>query len=87
MAAPGEIRLPPLGRNRWPLTQIAPRVALGHVAARCRPRGDLRDKERRTLASHYLVRLPYSDVAAVLGGTAAARRGVADGLGAVRVAR
>ena len=46
---------------------------------------DLPDKQRQTVAYHYLVGLPYKDVAEIVGGTvAAARRASADGLAALR---
>jgi RNA polymerase sigma factor (sigma-70 family) len=42
-------------------------------------------KQRQTIAYHYLAGLPYADVAAVIGGTAAAaRRAAADGIAALR---
>jgi RNA polymerase sigma factor (sigma-70 family) len=45
----------------------------------------LPDKQRRAVAYHYLAGLPYADVAAVLGGSAAAaRRAAADGIAALR---
>jgi RNA polymerase sigma factor (sigma-70 family) len=45
----------------------------------------LPDKQRRAVAYHHLVGLPYKDVAEILGGTAAAaRRAASDGLSALR---
>jgi RNA polymerase sigma factor (sigma-70 family) len=45
----------------------------------------LPDKQRRSVAYHYLAGLPYADVAAILGGTAeAARRSAADGIATLR---
>lgn len=45
----------------------------------------LPDKQRHAVAYHYLVGLPYTDVAAILGGTAtAARRSAADGIATLR---
>jgi RNA polymerase sigma factor (sigma-70 family) len=45
----------------------------------------LPDKQRRSVAYHYLAGLPYADVAAILGGTAeAARRAAADGIATLR---
>jgi len=42
-------------------------------------------KQRETLAYHYIAGLPYAEVAAILGGTAAAaRRAAADGIAALR---
>jgi RNA polymerase sigma factor (sigma-70 family) len=42
-------------------------------------------RQRECIAYHYLAGLPYADVAAVLGGTAAAaRRAAADGIAALR---
>ncbi|MFD7922330.1 RNA polymerase sigma factor [Streptomyces sp. NPDC059740] len=42
---------------------------------------DLPERQRLTVAYHYLAGLPYKDVAAIIGGTpAAARRAAADGL-------
>jgi RNA polymerase sigma factor (sigma-70 family) len=42
-------------------------------------------KQRQTVAYHYLVGLPYDEVAEILGGTAAAaRRAAADGITALR---
>src|SRR3954449_178402 len=45
----------------------------------------LPDKQRQSVAYHYLGGLPYSEVASILGGTAAAaRRAAADGITALR---
>jgi RNA polymerase sigma factor (sigma-70 family) len=45
----------------------------------------LPDKQRQTVAYHHLAGLPYAEVAAVLGGTAAAaRRAAADGIATLR---
>jgi RNA polymerase sigma factor (sigma-70 family) len=45
----------------------------------------LPDKQRRSIAYHYLAGLPYSDVAEVLGGSEqAARRAAADGMRSLR---
>lgn len=45
----------------------------------------LPDKQRRTVAYHYLAGLPYAEIAAIVGGTAeAARRAAADGIAALR---
>jgi RNA polymerase sigma factor (sigma-70 family) len=45
----------------------------------------LPDKQRHAVAYHYLAGLPYTEVAAILGGTAtAARRSAADGIAALR---
>jgi RNA polymerase sigma factor (sigma-70 family) len=45
----------------------------------------LPDKQRRSVAYHYLAGLPYTEVAALLGGTAeAARRAAADGIANLR---
>jgi RNA polymerase sigma factor (sigma-70 family) len=45
----------------------------------------LPDKQRATVAYHYLVGLPYQEVAAIVGGSAdAARRAAADGVKALR---
>ena len=45
----------------------------------------LPDKQRRSVAYHYLAGLPYAEVAAIIGGTAdAARRSAADGIAALR---
>jgi len=42
-------------------------------------------KQRETVAYHYLVGLPYADVAAIVGGSPeAARRAAADGIAALR---
>jgi RNA polymerase sigma factor (sigma-70 family) len=42
-------------------------------------------KQRQAVAYHYLVGLPYAEVAKILGGTAdAARRAAADGIAALR---
>ena len=42
-------------------------------------------KQRATVAYHHLAGLPYADVAAIVGGTAAAaRRAAADGIAALR---
>ncbi len=46
---------------------------------------ELPDKQRATVAYHYLVGLPYQEVAAIVGGSAdAARRAAADGMRALR---
>jgi RNA polymerase sigma factor (sigma-70 family) len=45
----------------------------------------LPDKQRQSVAYHYLAGLPYAEVAAILGGTAeAARRAAADGIATLR---
>jgi len=45
----------------------------------------LPDKQRQTVAYHYLAGLPYADVAQIVGGTPeAARRAAADGIAALR---
>ncbi len=45
----------------------------------------LSERQRQAIAYHYLVGLPYADVAGVLGGTPqAARRAAADGIAALR---
>src|SRR3954462_4109206 len=45
----------------------------------------LPDKQRQSVAYHYLAGLPYTEVASILGGTAAAaRRAAADGIAALR---
>ncbi|MCU1399968.1 MAG: polymerase sigma factor [Acidimicrobiales bacterium] len=45
----------------------------------------LPDKQRRSVAYHYLAGLPYVDVAAIVGGTVeAARRAAADGIASLR---
>ncbi|UNB54809.1 MULTISPECIES: RNA polymerase sigma factor [unclassified Mycolicibacterium] len=45
----------------------------------------LPNKQRHAVAYHYLAGLPYTEVAAILGGTAtAARRAAADGIAALR---
>ncbi len=45
----------------------------------------LPDKQRRTLAYHYLAGLPYAEIADLLGGsTDAARRAAADGIKTLR---
>ena len=45
----------------------------------------LPDKQRQSVAYHYLAGLPYGEVASILGGTAAAaRRAAADGIAALR---
>lgn len=47
--------------------------------------GALPPKQRQAVAYHYLAGLPYSDIAAILGGTvAAARRAAADGIATLR---
>jgi len=47
----------------------------------------LPDKQRWSIAYHYLGGLPYADVAAIVGGSvAAARRAAADGIAALRQA-
>jgi len=46
---------------------------------------ELPDKQKRAVAYHYLAGLPYTDVAAILGGsTDAARRAAADGINTLR---
>lgn len=45
----------------------------------------LPDKQRRTVAYHYLAGLPYAEVAVIVGGTPeAARRAAADGIATLR---
>jgi RNA polymerase sigma factor (sigma-70 family) len=45
----------------------------------------LPDKQRQSVAYHYLAGLPYAEVAAILGGTVeAARRAAADGIATLR---
>ncbi|MDM7853311.1 RNA polymerase sigma factor [Cellulomonas alba] len=47
--------------------------------------GDLPPKQRHAVAYHHLAGLPYDEVAALLGGTAAAaRRAAADGIATLR---
>ncbi len=47
--------------------------------------GALPPKQRQAVAYHYLAGLPYSDIAAILGGSvAAARRAAADGIATLR---
>ncbi len=47
--------------------------------------GRLPPRQRQSVAYHYLAGLPYSEVAAVIGGTTdAARRAAADGIAALR---
>jgi RNA polymerase sigma factor (sigma-70 family) len=47
--------------------------------------GALPDKQRKCVAYHYIVGLPHSEVAAIVGGTTdAARRAAADGVAALR---
>jgi RNA polymerase sigma factor (sigma-70 family) len=46
---------------------------------------ELPEKQKQAVAYHYLAGLPYTDVAAILGGsTDAARRAAADGIAALR---
>ncbi len=46
---------------------------------------ELSDKQKQAVAYHYLAGLPYTDVAAILGGsTDAARRAAADGIATLR---
>jgi RNA polymerase sigma factor (sigma-70 family) len=46
---------------------------------------ELPDKQRFCVAYHYLIGLPYAEVAEILGGTtAAARRAAADGIASLR---
>jgi RNA polymerase sigma factor (sigma-70 family) len=45
----------------------------------------LPDKQRQSVAYHYLAGLPYTEIAGILGGTAeAARRAAADGIATLR---
>jgi RNA polymerase sigma factor (sigma-70 family) len=47
--------------------------------------GQLPPKQKQAVAYHYLAGLPYTDVAAIVGGTTdAARRASADGIAALR---
>ena len=49
---------------------------------------ELPDKQRQSVAYHYLAGLPYAEIAEILGGTAeAARRAAADGVAALRRTR
>lgn len=46
---------------------------------------ELPPKQKQAVAYHYLARLPYTDIATILGGTtAAARRAAANGIAALR---
>ncbi len=50
--------------------------------------GRLSDRQRRAVIYHYLVGLPYAEVAALVGGSAeAARRAAADGIAKLRTTR
>ncbi len=45
----------------------------------------LPDKQRQSVAYHYIAGLPYTEIAVILGGsTAAARRAAADGIANLR---
>ena len=47
----------------------------------------LPDKQRQTVAYHYLIGLPYAEVAEILGGSVdAARKAASEGIRALRVA-
>lgn len=64
-----------------PAREVAPGTDPDLVAALAA----LPDKQRWSVAYHYLAGLPYDEVAAILGGTAAAaRRAAADGIAALR---
>jgi DNA-directed RNA polymerase specialized sigma24 family protein len=65
------------------LVTIAHRKAID--VTRGRPVGQLPPKQRQAVAYRYLAGLPYTDVAAIVGGTTdAARRASADGIAALR---
>jgi RNA polymerase sigma factor (sigma-70 family) len=69
---------PPEPTSRTPAPAGAGEVGDGDVwdAVRALP-----DRQRTSIAYHYLAGLPYRDIAAITGGTeAAARRAAADGL-------
>jgi RNA polymerase sigma factor (sigma-70 family) len=65
------------GADRHDRTEPDPGLAAALVA--------LPDKQRQSVAYHYLAGLSYAEVAGILGGTAdAARRAAADGIAALR---
>jgi RNA polymerase sigma factor (sigma-70 family) len=81
-----------IGRAR--IRRAVPTDTIADHAARAEPTqsGDLAtalallpDKQRRSVAYHYLGGLPYAEVAAIVGGTVeAARRAAADGIATLR---
>jgi len=73
-------RATPVAAVPEPVTDdAAPDLDLRRALAR------LPDKQRFAVVYHYLVGLPYAEIAEILGGTAAAsRRAAADGIAALR---
>jgi RNA polymerase sigma factor (sigma-70 family) len=70
-------------------TDEVPELPSGPIAERNDELADalarLPDKQKQSVAYHYLAGLPYSDVAEILGGsTEAARRAAADGIATLR---
>jgi RNA polymerase sigma factor (sigma-70 family) len=78
-------------RRAVPIDSVADRADADH-SGRFVPDTDLiaaldalPDKQRQSVAYHYLAGLPYAEVASILGGTAtAARRAAADGMATLR---
>jgi RNA polymerase sigma factor (sigma-70 family) len=81
-------------RNRRPITlDVLPEPSAAHTepdAERLdleRALGTLPDKQRQTIAYHYLIGLPYAQIAEILGGSVdAARKASSEGIRALRVA-
>jgi RNA polymerase sigma factor (sigma-70 family) len=76
------------GRHATPVAEI-PAQLIEHDDRRDldlpRSVAKLPDKQRLAVVYHYLIGLPYAEVAAILGGNeAAARRAAADGIAALR---
>lgn len=76
-------------RSALPLADLPPRAAapddFGRDIDLARSLAALPDKQRFAVVYHYLVGLPYAEVAAVVGGTEdAARRAAADGIANLR---
>jgi RNA polymerase sigma factor (sigma-70 family) len=77
------------GRQPVPVAEIPPHVEGVEVRYRdldlAQSLAALPDKQRFAVAYHYLVGLPYREVAAIIGGTAdAARRAASDGVASLR---
>jgi RNA polymerase sigma factor (sigma-70 family) len=77
------------GRRAVPVAEVPPGAAQDDAAERdldlARSLATLPDRQRFSVVYHYLVGLPYAEVAAIVGGTeAAARRAAADGIANLR---
>lgn len=80
-------------RSRRPITvDVLPEPVMSTVESEAervdleRAIAALPDKQRQTIAYHYLIGLPYAEVAQILGGSAeASRKAASEGINALRV--